>query len=627
MVRGAHGEVELEPLDPHRAEVLALAAGAAAGDEAAGRDLAGSQADRDVGDRVVEVVEEGVGRPAQPRARVANPELAPLEGLGIEPGVGLGDVVAHPERAVQLVDGRRPERAVERAQELPAVGRLPDHAHARAEVALLAVLEGLVAQHGAGVDGAFEPHAVLGAPHVEAAAQRQGQPVAEPDRVLDPDPAELLVAPGETAVEEGAVDEAEVLVGGALGGAQLAAAGHRVPSEQAGPLQGAAQRLGVDQELVERRRLRAPVFRLGAEGRRELLVLDQQAADPRAAAGGALDVVDHRHQLGVVVGERRAVATLLVERLEPPAPAPRIPERDVDPPVDGGVLGRGGHVDRAALVGAHHRVAVGVEQVAVDPVADPVGAVGPGEVELGRPALPRFRQQAQAVGLGARGEQLDDAAERRAPPRARAAAAHDLDALQRLPRDPAPVHPATERVVERGAVEQHQGAADAARADAAQRHPLGGRLRHHRAGAPEQREARRLAERVVDGDRARGGDLLPGEHRHVAGDVVDRLLEAAGGDHQRLLDPRSGGRRVGGRGAVAAQDGGARREQQPAGQGERRDLEAAASAHPCGASGSEKIPGSSSTPASPASTSTVAAGVPPVRISMCRGTITPSISR
>ena len=64
-----------------------------------------------------------------------------------------------------------------------------------------------------------------------------------------------------------------------------------------------------------------------------------------------------------------------------------------------------------------------------------------------------------------------------------------------------PVHPAAERIVERHAVESTSDAAHAARADAAQRHALRGRVRRQAAGAPEQAERRHLAQHVVGHDR------------------------------------------------------------------------------------------------------------------------------
>ena len=63
---------------------------------------------------------------------------------------------------------------------------------------------------------------------------------------------------------------------------------------------------------------------------------------------------------------------------------------------------------------------------------------------------------------------VDDAAHRVVAVQARARSLDNLDAIHAFERDARPVHPAAERIVEGHAVDQHQRAADAARADAAQ---------------------------------------------------------------------------------------------------------------------------------------------------------------
>src|SRR4030095_4046950 len=140
----------------------------------------------------------------------------------------------------------------------------------------------------------------------------------------------------------------------------------------------------------------------------------------------------------------------------------------------------------------HDEVAVGLEVAALQGDAERslhlvhqevivlgvVGAVAAVEIErpLGRPT----------------GEDVDDAAERVIAPRARATAANDLDLLDPLQRDAVPVDPAAEGVVDRYAVDQHEGAAGTARADAAQREALGRRVRDEARRAPEEAEARDL---------------------------------------------------------------------------------------------------------------------------------------
>ena len=111
---------------------------------------------------------------------------------------------------------------------------------------------------------------------------------------------------------------------------------------------------------------------------------------------------------------------------------------------------------------------------------------------------------------GTRGDDVDDAAHRVVAVEARARPVDHLDAIDALERHARPIHPAAERIVERHAVDQHQRAADAARADAAQRDALRGRMRRQAAGAAEQAERRHLPQHVVgnDGGRLPDGFLL-----------------------------------------------------------------------------------------------------------------------
>src|SRR3989442_12434553 len=58
---------------------------------------------------------------------------------------------------------------------------------------------------------------------------------------------------------------------------------------------------------------------------------------------------------------------------------------------------------------------------------------------------------------GPPGEDVHDAADRVVAPHARPPAVDDLDLLDRLERDPIPVHQAPERVVDRDTVEKQEG--------------------------------------------------------------------------------------------------------------------------------------------------------------------------
>src|SRR2546425_10541785 len=115
---------------------------------------------------------------------------------------------------------------------------------------------------------------------------------------------------------------------------------------------------------------------------------------------------------------------------------------------------------------------------------------------------------------GPPGEDVHDAADRVVAPHAGPPAVDDLDLLDRLERDPIPVHPAPERVVDRDTVEQHEGAARAAWADAAEREALSRGVTDDTRRAPEQAEARDLAEESAHGLGRRLPHLPPAGARH-----------------------------------------------------------------------------------------------------------------
>src|SRR3954467_9236772 len=99
---------------------------------------------------------------------------------------------------------------------------------------------------------------------------------------------------------------------------------------------------------------------------------------------------------------------------------------------------------------------------------------------------------------------MDAPAERVAAVEGGRAAAQDFDALDGGARDAAPINPPAERVVERNAVEEDDGATRPACADAAQRDSLRSGVRRAAARAPEEGEAGNLAEGVVERCRRRG---------------------------------------------------------------------------------------------------------------------------
>ena len=123
------------------------------------------------------------------------------------------------------------------------------------------------------------------------------------------------------------------------------------------------------------------------------------------------------------------------------------------------------------------RIAVRVEDAAVHRNADLAPDVAAPEVELGAVPASVLRLDIDRSALGCSRDDVQHAAHGIGAVQAGAGAVHHFDALGALHRQRRPVHPASERVVERHAVEEHETAAHAARPDAAERHALTRRMR------------------------------------------------------------------------------------------------------------------------------------------------------
>ena len=98
-------------------------------------------------------------------------------------------------------------------------------------------------------------------------------------------------------------------------------------------------------------------------------------------------------------------------------------------------------------------------------------------------------------------EKLHDPANRVRAIDVAAAAALNLDSIERDLRNLVPVDPATECIVERHAVDEHQRAALCGAADAAQRHALCGRIGCPRRCPAKEGEPGHHLQRIVQGDR------------------------------------------------------------------------------------------------------------------------------
>ena len=101
-------------------------------------------------------------------------------------------------------------------------------------------------------------------------------------------------------------------------------------------------------------------------------------------------------------------------------------------------------------------------------------------------------------GGGARGDDVDDAAERAGAVEIGAAAGGDGDGFDGLGGDFVPVDPSAEGIVHGDVVLEDEGAAGGSGAEAAQRYALAGGVLHARTGAAEEFEAGLLAELVVE---------------------------------------------------------------------------------------------------------------------------------
>ncbi|MCZ7562495.1 MAG: hypothetical protein M5U08_00775 [Burkholderiales bacterium] len=150
------------------------------------------------------------------------------------------------------------------------------------------------------------------------------------------------------------------------------------------------------------------------------------------------------------------------------------------------------------------------------------------------PDARRHRAGARAA-LGRARDDVDRAAGRTAAVQHAAAAAHDLDALDRLDGDRRPGRVGEIDLVQSPAVEQEQRVLVGGDAEAAQIHLL--------VGAPGEvadRHAGLLREELRQRARGARGDVLGGDDGHPDRRVQPVLREARRGDRHRLHDGRSG---------------------------------------------------------------------------------------
>ena len=155
------------------------------------------------------------------------------------------------------------------------------------------------------------------------------------------------------------------------------------------------------------------------------------------------------------------------------------------------------------LLGRDRDVSVDREPFPAGAVSPAAGAAAAEQRDAAGAEVAALEQRAAGRPRRSQRQQLHDAADRVGAVEVAAAAALDLDAIDRRLRHLAPVDPPAEGVVERQAVGEHQRAALCRAADAAQRHALGGRIRRARGRAAEEREPGNHLQRVVERQRAR----------------------------------------------------------------------------------------------------------------------------
>ena len=250
----------------------------------------------------------------------------------------------------------------------------------------------------------------------------------------------------------------------------------------------------------------APVFRGQLASARDIAAVGPRAGQGRAAASVLGEIASIEKHLRA---PRRTVCELSPKRL---------------------VRGVRFDVDRTSLAFADDLVAVGVEVAPRERDSERTEDVVGHAVDIHRPSGATLRRQTNIPMSRFFGENVDHAAERIVSPHPGAAPPHDLDPIDRLERNPAPVDPATEGIVERHAVEKDERTARGGGPHAAERDSLRRRSRRKARRAAEEAEARDLPQKVVECLRRRALEILPREDRHVGRDIAPLLLDPVGSD-------------------------------------------------------------------------------------------------
>ena len=559
--------LEVEPLPAH----------AARGDEPEKRIRARSARQRHVADGIAQLAREcGRAQHEQRAAGLARRGVGAYQGpfgsglsardlLGAERGVGLGDIRADAERAVEFVERRSAESLLRTGPQPPRRRRRPQQADARAEARAVAVGVAVVARGHAGRAVGFAAVPVGLTPAVVTRAQRGAKLTRERTFMQHEGAADRLASARHPQPRERTVREREML-------ARLAAHGPGVGAEAGAPAAGMRPRAGPGGaergrrhgELIARRRLAGARGVHAAEGRSERLILRIRHRVPRKRIGGRA----RERERGEFFPRRvalvgRAVAAFLLEvargrqqfdprgqgllpaRRQPAVPAP------------------GGNVDRPTTFRRDEPEAVGREIPREHLQRAHAGRSHEGEFTAARPVVAERGAEPQRGGTWTRGaswrgfagvlirtdgggKKVYDAAERGVAPGGRAAAGNDLRVADALARQLRPRHPAAKGIVERHAVEQDERTARAGWSEAAQRDALRGGVRRETVAAAKQAEARDAPQRAVERRRGRLPQGVGREQFQRGRDLLRRQRRARCADHERvqLADTGRGGPRV-----------------------------------------------------------------------------------
>lgn len=180
-----------------------------------------------------------------------------------------------------------------------------------------------------------------------------------------------------------------------------------------------------------------------------------------------------------------------------------------------GVAGAGGRVHRAALEGIDQDIPFGAERLRGHGRRPSRPARAEQHRSLRRVlAAIRHVRERRAV-LDRLPHEVDDTGQGAAAVHVGGPPAQHFHPPHRRARDAAPLHPASEGVVDGHPVVQDESAARAARTHAAQERALGGGIGRTTAGAAEQAEPRHLAQGVVERHRRRHLQVVAREHHHA----------------------------------------------------------------------------------------------------------------